>query len=333
MPSLEELIESHWRSRARNGKAERHWLYPNEKQAGSGDIRDVIPGLSYYADKVRDCLNLVLRNCDRYELDFLDTGAWRDMGDGDHFRDALYTSIELGTDPRLSVLPDFTQTLRFFGDLRVFHDNGVFFFRGPSGVCAVPAIELSEETTAEITWRTGTANLPLAWQWLHQRAELPRKPTTESRKPPVFDVFISHKSKDFEYAKRLYDFLLKRRISAFLSEVCLPKLGSADYMKGIDEALDRCQHMVLIATSVEHILSSWVEAEWRVFINEKRSGRKRGNIVTVVVGITDIASLPISLRYYEVIPYAHDGLDAVMPFLGTEKAQPSAAGDEDKPRA
>lgn len=331
MPSLEDLIESHWRARERKGETERHWLYPNEQQLGSGDIKDVVPELSYYADKVRDCLTLVLRNCERYELDFLDTGAWRDIGDGDHFRDALHTSIDLGSDPRLSAIPEYTQTLRFYGDLRVFHDNGVFFFRGPTGDCAVPATELSDHTSSEITWRTGSANLPLAWQWLTIRSRLPRQTLASSQNAETYDVFICHKSKDFEYAKRLYDFLLERRIAAFLSEVCLPKLGSADYMKRIDEALDRCRHMVLIATSVEHILSSWVEAEWRVFINEKRSGRKSGNIVTISVGIKDIASLPISLRYYEIIAYAPDKLDAVLPFLQTQEAQQGAPADADKP--
>jgi hypothetical protein len=326
MPTLEDLIESHWRTRERQGATERHWCYPDEMRS-SNDVRDLIPPLPYYAQRVHDCLMLVLRNCQRYELDFVDPGAMRDMGDGYHFIDAIHTAMDLGNDPRLSSIPAYSKTLRFFGDLRIFHNSAVFFFRGPTGVCAIPASELSDVTSSEITWRTGSANLPLAWQWLTDRLQLPKELRVGSPDSAAYDVFICHRSKDFEYAKRLYDFLIEHRLSTFLSEVCLPKLGSADYMKRIDDALDRCRHMVLIASSVEHILSSWVEAEWRVFINEKRSGRKTGNIVTVVVGITDIGSLPISLRYYEVIPYVPDGLDTVLPFVQANEAQPSGGGD------
>jgi hypothetical protein len=316
MPTLEELVEDHWRRRERNGTVERHWRYPKEERRYQGDI---MPSLSAYAEKASEFLTLLLRNCERYELDDLETGMWRDIADGEHFRDVLYTSFDLAMDARLSALPAYSQTLRFFGDLRVYHDHGVFYLRGPKGVCAIPDSELSDETSAEITWRTGSANLPLAGQWLTHRAALqsPRPPCTDS---PAYDIFISHKSKDFEYAKTLYDFLVAHGLSVFLSEVCLPKLGSADYMKRIDEALDRCRHMVLIATTVEHILSSWVEAEWRVFINEKRGGRKAGNFVTVVVGITDFSTLPISLRYYQVIPYAPDKLSELLPYVQTDVA-------------
>jgi hypothetical protein len=64
-------------------------------------------------------------------------------------------------------------------------------------------------------------------------------------------------------------------------------------------------------------MSSWVEAEWRVFINEKRAGRKAGNLVTIAVGISDIGTLPISLRYYQVIPYTANCFPDVVPALRT----------------
>lgn len=56
----------------------------------------------------------------------------------------------------------------------------------------------------------------------------------------------------------------------------------------------------MVGSSVENILSGWVEAEWRVFINEKRSGRKLGNILTIIPGTLHPQHLPMSLRYYEV---------------------------------
>jgi hypothetical protein len=83
----------------------------------------------------------------------------------------------------------------------------------------------------------------------------------------------------------------------------LPKLGNAEYMKAIDEALESSRHMIVLGTSAEHLRSGWVEAEWRVFLNEKRSGRKSGNVVTVITDGMKIAEVPMSLRYYEVVPY------------------------------
>ena len=58
-----------------------------------------------------------------------------------------------------------------------------------------------------------------------------------------------------------------------------------------------------MTSSRDNVESSWVEAEWGFFVNEKRSGRKDGNLLTLVVGSLGAADLPPSLRNYEVVPY------------------------------
>ena len=55
-------------------------------------------------------------------------------------------------------------------------------------------------------------------------------------------------------------------------------------MKAIDDALEGSRHFILFGTKIENIQSSWVEAEWRLFINEKRSGRKAKKFLTAVGG-------------------------------------------------
>jgi len=100
----------------------------------------------------------------------------------------------------------------------------------------------------------------------------------------TFDVFLSHSSKDSIRARELADALSAAGKQVFLSPDSLPALGSADYMKAIDEALEGSHHFILFGTKRENILSSWVEAEWRLFINEMRSGRKSGNFLTVMGG-------------------------------------------------
>lgn len=117
----------------------------------------------------------------------------------------------------------------------------------------------------------------------------------------TFDVFICHSSRDFEIADRVFEYLTQHNKRVFLSERSLPAIGSAEYMKAIDQALNGARHLIVIGSTVENILSGWVEAEWRVFINEKRSGRKLGNILTIIPGALHPQHLPMSLRYYEVL--------------------------------
>ena len=116
------------------------------------------------------------------------------------------------------------------------------------------------------------------------------------------DVFISHKSADFLKAKCVYDFLVSSGISTFLSEMSLPALSNADYSAEIDKALERAKNIIVIATSKEAVLSGWVKYEWTTFANEKRSGRKKGNIITLIDENMSLTELPILLRQFEVIP-------------------------------
>jgi hypothetical protein len=132
--------------------------------------------------------------------------------------------------------------------------------------------------------------------------------------PPL--VFISAKSEDYPHAQRYYEYLTSRGVRAFLGAVSLAEIGSADYREAIDSALDAAKHMVVVTSSPENVRSSWVTAEWGLFVNEKRSDRKTGNLVTVVVGDMRIADLPPSLRYYEVIPDGPGSYEKVLSYVG-----------------
>ncbi len=131
------------------------------------------------------------------------------------------------------------------------------------------------------------------------------------------DVFISHKSQDYKLAKEVYDFLISCGISVFLSEVSLPALSNADYSAEIDKALEYAENIIVIATSKENVLSGWVQYEWTTFANEKRSGRKNGNIVTLIDENMPVTDLPILLRQFEVIPVKD--FENVKNFLKFEK--------------
>ena len=130
-----------------------------------------------------------------------------------------------------------------------------------------------------------------------------------------YSVFISKKSQDYALAYKVYEKLISNGVKAFLSEASLPELGCAEYMKAIDDALEVSQHLVVVGSSREYLLSGWVEAEWRVFINEKRSGHKIGNVVTMISDALTPEDLPMSLRYYEVMTLDAEGLERLMSFV------------------
>ncbi len=133
--------------------------------------------------------------------------------------------------------------------------------------------------------------------------------------PDRLRVFISAKSADYEHAERVYRFLKDAGVSTFFSRESLPELGNTAYLEQIDHALAEVDHMVVVTTSAEHVLAPWVAAEWRFFINEQRSGRKRGNLLTMVVGALEFSDLPPSLRQYECLRLDDLALDMVLRYV------------------
>lgn len=119
-----------------------------------------------------------------------------------------------------------------------------------------------------------------------------------------YDVFISCKSDDYPFARKVYQYLKGQNYKVFLADAELRKKGNTEYGKIIDEALDSATHMIIIASKPEYINSSYVQSEWRTFIEEKRTGRKTGNIVTITEKL-QISSLPIGLRQFESFDFEH----------------------------
>ena len=116
-----------------------------------------------------------------------------------------------------------------------------------------------------------------------------------------YDVFISSKSEDYLKAELLSDFLRRNGLHPFLASESLRRVGNTAYLDEIDKALDESQHLIVFCTKPEYAESKFVKEEWQSFRNEKLSGRKSGNILTVVADGIQIGQLPYGLRRYEVI--------------------------------
>lgn len=146
-----------------------------------------------------------------------------------------------------------------------------------------------------------------------------------------FDAFICAKSEDYRYAAEVSGFLTANGVSAFLSVESLPTLGDSDYRKAIDTVLEEATHMVVVTSSRDHVHAKWVEAEWGFFVNEKRSGRKSGNLITLVAGGLRPEALPPSLRYYEVLPLHNEGLVRLLAYVRPTRSSTSESGSNSRP--
>lgn len=138
----------------------------------------------------------------------------------------------------------------------------------------------------------------------------------------TIDVFISRKSADASLAKELYHFLITKGLTVFDSDETLPKMGNTDYLEAIDNALVSCRHMIVVGSSVENITSRWVKKEWSSFVNEKMSGRKNGNLLSVITSNLTIDNLPLSLRNNQVITFDNANFDRIAAYVGKDYRDP-----------
>ena len=127
-----------------------------------------------------------------------------------------------------------------------------------------------------------------------------------------FEIFITFKNtdeegnvtNDFYVAEQLYKALTDTGFKTFFSPVTIHNYGASAYKKFIDAALDSATMMIVVATSLDNMMSTWVEYEWNSFDNDILSGIKpNGQIVSVVYNIKPL-DMPRSLRFREVFDIA-----------------------------
>ncbi len=115
----------------------------------------------------------------------------------------------------------------------------------------------------------------------------------------MYDVFISCKSEDYSKAKDVYYWLKDQGYSPFFADISLNGYyapgKSAVFGKEVDKAIEEVDNMIVLASKAEYITSEYVEDEWRLFVEEQRAGRKSGNIITILDGVS-VSDLPIKLR-------------------------------------
>ncbi len=138
--------------------------------------------------------------------------------------------------------------------------------------------------------------------------------------PIKYDVFISCKSEDYPEAIAIHKYLVEQGLRVFLADVELRKKGRDVYGEIIDGALESADHMIVFTSKAAYVNSTYVKSEWRTFVEEKRSGRKKGNIVTILKGV-QVADLPIALRSVQYFLYKdYESVIDYLPVLSKQKS-------------
>lgn len=142
------------------------------------------------------------------------------------------------------------------------------------------------------------------------------EPLLDARKP---DIFLSFKSQDAAVARRLHEYLVGTGYRVFWTPESLREKGESDYAGAIDAALESAACLVVVGTKAEYFDSGWIGYEWRSFLNEIYSGRKRGQVFVVSGGVA-VDDLPYRLRNVQVVPFTttttHAAFSEISQFVG-----------------
>jgi hypothetical protein len=137
------------------------------------------------------------------------------------------------------------------------------------------------------------------------------------------DVFISCKNlnedgaptRDADLATEVYNFLTVKGLRVFLSAFTLEQLGSDDYTRAIEAALDSASVLLAIGTSADHLNSKWVRYEWGSFANDIRSGRKPDGRLFTYIERMPITTLPRALRETQTIVHGQGSQERLYNFI------------------
>ena len=109
-------------------------------------------------------------------------------------------------------------------------------------------------------------------------------------------VFISAANADYSAARAVYQFLTERDVSCFFCDESLLRVGEARYRATVDRALAAAKHVVVVAGSGSRTESEWVKYAWQGFMSGTVTGRRRGNVATVLCDGVEQRDLPAALR-------------------------------------
>ena len=142
-------------------------------------------------------------------------------------------------------------------------------------------------------------------------AKLEKENQTEEEES--YNVFISCKSEDYDFAQPIHDFLIANGLKVFFADAELKEKAESQYADVIDEALDATKHLIVVATSIGHIKSKWVKYEWSTFSNDLKSNYRDGNLITILSPDITPRMLPASLRHMQ--SFSIENFENILPYV------------------
>lgn len=131
----------------------------------------------------------------------------------------------------------------------------------------------------------------------------------------MYDVFISCKSEDYQYAEEIYDFLKSNGITAFLASKELENHGESKYREVITNAVNDAYHLIVFASKAEYFMSNWVKFEWDTFMDNWVEKGRITNIVTILKGVSP-TKRPNAFRGLESFVY-EEYQNKILPYVET----------------
>ena len=107
--------------------------------------------------------------------------------------------------------------------------------------------------------------------------ELKRKIAEEA-----FDIFISSKSEDYQKASEVYNFLRENGYKPFLADQELRQIGTDDYGCAIRQIIQKCHYMIVFASNVDYMTTTYVHSEWNQFLDSLNSGLIEGKLFSII---------------------------------------------------
>jgi hypothetical protein len=130
-----------------------------------------------------------------------------------------------------------------------------------------------------------------------------------------FDTFISCKSKDYEKAHELYDFLQDNGLRPFIADISIRQIGEDRYGDLIRQVIDMSKNLIVYTSNIDYMSTPYVSSEWNLFLDELTAGRKDdGRLLSIIPDGADIRSLPIGLRNRQFF-YISTYKDVLLDFL------------------
>lgn len=111
-----------------------------------------------------------------------------------------------------------------------------------------------------------------------------------------FDTFISCKSQDYEAAEEVYSLLKENGYHPFLASKTLRILASDNYGYIIRKVISRCKNMIVFASDIHYITTSYVSTEWNQYLDELSAGLNSGKLFSIVPSGTSAHQLPPGLK-------------------------------------